>query len=221
MKFLFLFAIGNALASGTISGHPGGAGGGFLFPEADNYYDSYAYNQSEQMSTIGASFDDFAAIDDLSYGVDADLTLGGYTCWGVTTGSAPTALELLVVADNGGVPDGAPISQDSYPVTCIDSGYTLAGYTIWVAVMDLTGTYPWVETPVWLGSHRAYGVSWYPVGGTTVTGSEGYRTLAAGWAWEPFSNELEAGDLFKVIADFCWWPPAMARTSWADIKSSF
>lgn len=219
-QLLIFLVIGNASASGSISGHPGGAGGGFVFPETDYYYDSYAYNQSEQMSTIGASFDDYAAIDDFTWGVDGTVYLGGYTCWGVTTGSAPTSLELLVVGDASGTPDGAPISQDSYPVTCVNSGYTFGGYIIWVAVMDLSSN-PEVATPVWLGSHRADGVSWYPLGGTTVTGSEGYRTLAAGWSWEPFSVSLEAGDLFKVIADYCWWPPAIARTTWAGVKSSF
>lgn len=214
--FVVLLAVaGLAFASGTISGRPGGSGGGFVVPETDDLLDSYAYNQAEQMGTIGASFDDYAAIDDFDPPtVDADATLTGYTCWGVTTGATPTALELLVVADASGVPDGAPISQNSYTASCGSSGYTYGGYTIWVAVIPATDV---VALPCWLGSHRNDGVSWYPVGGLTVTGSEGYRTQAAGWAWEPFSGSLEAGDLFKVVDGSV----SLERSTWAGIKNLF
>mgnify|MGYP001179296563 CR=1 FL=1 len=209
--FVVLLAVaGLAFASGTISGRPGGECG-FVIPETDDIIDSYAFNQAEQMGTIGASFDDYATIDDFDYAT----TLNSYTCWAVTTGSTPTALELLVVEDASGVPSGAPTSQTSYSVTPVNSGYTYGSYPIWIAEIVTTDN-PTVDN-VWLGSHRADGVSWYPVGGLTVTGSEGYRTQAAGWSWEPFSGSLEAGDLFKIVDG----TSSLSRSTWAGIKNMF
>lgn len=220
MRFLLVLLAVAAMsfASGTISGHAGGSGGGFVYVETDDVLDTYAYSAAEQMSTIGASFDDYAAIDDFNYAVDTDIALTSYVCWGVTTGAAPTAMELLYVADVSGVPSGAPISQVSYPIVCTNSGFLYGSYTIWVGEIDLSAN-PEVSTPCWLGSHRNDSVNWYPIGGTTVTGSEGYRTLAAGWEWAPFSGSLVAGDLFKVINGTV--VSSLERTTWAGIKNIF
>jgi hypothetical protein len=84
--------------------------------------------------------------------------------------------------------------------------------------MDLSGSPVAVSSPVWLGPHRAAPDSWYPVGGLTITGSEGYRTIAAGWAWQPFSAALEPGDLFKIIT---YNPTSLERITWAGIKNMF
>ena len=217
MKFfaILLAVAGMAFASGTLTGSAGGTGGGFTRPGTDDILDSYAYNQAEQMGTIGASFTDYAIIDDY-YGGNANMD--SYTCWGVTTASVPTDLELMIVADASGVPSGAPISQDSYSVTTVNSGYTYGSYPIWIATFDFTSSPVYIDSPTWLGSHRNDGSSWYPIAGLTVTNSEGYRTLGAGWAWEPFSNSLEAGDLFKIIEGE---PTSLSRDTWAGIKNMF
>lgn len=214
---VLLAIVGLALASGTISGRPGGTGGGYWLPQTDYIYDTYAYNQGEQMSTVGASFGDYAVIDDFPWSTNPIFT---YTCWGVTTGSAPTSLNLLIVEDNGGVPTGAPLSSNSYSVTTGDTGYTFGGYIIWVAELDLSD-HPSFNNS-WIGSHRSNGINWYPLGGTTVTGAEGHRTLAAGWSWVAFSDPssgLEPGDLFKVIDGAP--PPSLERNTWASIKNLF
>jgi hypothetical protein len=210
--FVVLLAVaGLAFASGTFSGRPGGTGGYWL-PETDDLLDSYAYSVAEQMSTIGASFDDYAVIDD--FPMSAIITK--YTCWGVTTGAAPTTLDLLVVADDGGVPTGAPLSQNSYPTSCGNSGFTYGGYTIWVAEMTIADE---VVDNNWLGSHRTDGGNWYPVGGITITGAEGHRTTAAGWAWQSFTaSGIPAGDLFKVIEGTL---NSLERNTWAGIKNMF
>ena len=213
---VLLCVAGLAFASGTFSGAPGGTGGGSFVPETDDQLDSYAYSAAEQMSTIGASFGDYAAIDDFTPPYDAGYLINTYTGWAVTTGSTPTTLELLVVADASGLPSGAPISQVGYPTTCGNTGFTYGGYPIWLAEITVGGLN--VDSPVWLGHHRAGADTWYPVGGLTVTGSEGYRTTAAGWAWAPFSAELEPGDLFKVIDGT---PVSLSRTTWAGIKNLF
>lgn len=218
--FIVLLAVaGLAFASGSLSGRPGGSGGGFVVPETDDQLDSYAYNEAEQLSSIGASFGDYMAVDDFTYGVDADGTVDGYICWGVTTVSAPTELDLLVVADASGMPDGAPVSQTTYTVTCGDTGYTYGGYTIWVATYDLTPN-PSLSTPVWLGSYRGDGNNWYPVAGTTVSGSEAYRTIVAGTDWLAYSSQdpFTAADLFKVITGTY---DSLSRTTWAGIKNMF
>ena len=90
---------------------------------------------------------------------------------------------------------------------------------IYIAVIDLTSDEPVVPigTTMWLGSHRNDGSNWYPLFGTIVTGSEAYRTVAAGWAWAPLSSSLVAGDLFKVIDGTV----SLNRTTWAGIKNMF
>ncbi|PIE53412.1 hypothetical protein CSA37_01785 [Candidatus Fermentibacteria bacterium] len=211
---------GLAFASGTLSGEAGGFGGGATAPQTDDELDTYAYNQSEQMSSIGASFGSYATIDDFTYG-PTDVSIETFTCWGVTTASTPTELELYVVADNNGVPEGDPVQQPSVSLTCDDTGFTYGSYTVWLAVMDFTGSPVAVTTPVWLGSHRAGGSSdtWYPVGGTTITGSEGYRIESAGGSWVPFSStSIGEGDLFKTIDGTASF---LSRNTWAGIKSNF
>jgi hypothetical protein len=114
-----------------------------------------------------------------------------------------------------GVPTGAPLSQNSYSVTAGNSGYTYGGYTIWVAELDLSDN-PVVDNN-WLGSHRPGSVTWYPIGGITVTGAEGHRTLEAGWDWMSFTaSGIPAGDLFKVIEGTT---SSLERNTWAGIKN--
>lgn len=151
LVFVLLALAALAFASGTITGQAGGVAD-YAPPATDSTLDSYAYNAAEQMSTIGASFDDYAAVDDYN-GISSSIDT--YTAWGVTTASAPTALEIMVVADDSG--------------------------------------------------------------GTTVSGSKAYRTLDAGWSWEPFSYSLVEGDLFKIIVG----PPysSLNRSTWAEVKS--
>lgn len=219
MRFLMVSLIlaSSVLAADTITGRPDGPGGGFIFPQTDMVMDSYAYNPSEVMYTLGASFGDYAEIDDFTYPYGSGFWLEYYFCWGVTTGSPPTELQLLCVADDGGVPSGAPISQVSYPTDCLNSGYTYAGYTIWVAEMYLLDN-PYFDSPCWLGSHRADGGNWYIAGGTTVSGSEAYRSTSAGWNWQPISSTIEYGDLFKIFGNYVI---SLQRTTWAGVKSSF
>ncbi|MCK5840852.1 MAG: hypothetical protein KAH31_01690 [Candidatus Sabulitectum sp.] len=215
--FLVLFAVvAISFASGTLRGAPGGEAG-YTLPGTDDELDSYAYAAAEQMSTIGASFTDYAVCDDYN-GIHAYLET--YTTWGVTTGAVPTALEVLIIPDASGAPStSGPSSQVSYPATLTDTGMTYGSYAIWLAVIDLSATPVEIDAPVWIGPHRNDSVSWYPIGGTTVTGSEAYRTLAAGWAWEPFSNSLVAGDLFKVLEGIPF--TALERNTWAGIKNMF
>lgn len=215
---VLLAITGFAFASVTFSGHGGGPGGGAVYPETDDLLDSYAYSQAEQMSTVASSFGETAAIDDFTYAGDADVTITGYVVWGVTTTSVPSALNLLVVEDDGGLPTGAP-TFTSYPINTGNTGYTYGGYTIWMVEFDLSDN-PEVVIPVWLGHHREGADSWYPLGGTTVTGSEGYRTTEAGWNWIPFSGgpePLPSGDLFKVIEGTV----SLQRNTWASIKNMF
>ena len=205
-----------AFASGTITGQAGGVAD-YAPPATDSTLDSYAYNAAEQMSTIGASFDDYAAVDDYN-GISSSIDT--YTAWGVTTASAPTALEIMVVADDSGVPSASgPTSQTSYTATLTDTGMIYGGYPIWIVFIELCAAPISVTAPVWIGLHRADGSDWYPIGGTTVTGSEAYRTLDAGWSWEPFSYSLVEGDLFKIIVG----PPysSLNRSTWAGVKSAF
>jgi len=169
------------------------------------------------MSNIGASFTDYAVCDDYN---GAHNYLETYTTWGVTTGTAPTALEIMIIPDASGAPStSGPSSQVSYPATVTDSGFLYGSYTIWLAVIDLSAAPVEIDATVWIGPHRNDGVNWYPVGGTTVTGSEGYRTLAAGWTWTPFSESLQPGDIFKILEGPP--PPSISKSTWAGIKSGF
>jgi len=219
MKLYFVLAVaaGITVASppGTLRGEPGGVG--YPLPATDYYHDSYACAAAEQMSSIGASFTNYAVCDDYN-GVQVLLTT--YTTWGVTTGTTPTELEIMIIPDDSGVPSASgPSSQVSYPATLTDTGMTYGSYAIWLAVIDLSAASVEIDSPVWIGPHRADGVSWYPIGGTTVTGSEAYRTVAAGWAWAPFSGSLVAGDLFKILEGSPY--SALERNTWAGIKNMF
>ena len=217
LAFVLFAVVAMAFASSTIRGEAGGFPT-YTLPSTDDILDTYAYNLGEQLSSIGASFDDYAAVDDYN-GINANIEM--YTLWGVTTGVAPTALEIIVVADDGGVPSASgPTSQVSYPTVCTNSGMTYGGYTIWVAAVDLSGAPLNVTAPVWIGSHRNDTDTWYPVAGTTVTGSEAYRTIVAGWTWLAYSSQdpYTAADLFKVIEGA---PTSLSRSTWAGIKNNF
>lgn len=216
MQTVLLLAVQFSMAAGTLTGDPGGCGsGGLVFPASDYIMDSYAYNPSQVMETWPASFDDYAAVDDYCY---YNLCMESYTCWGVTTGSPPSSLEMLFVSDEGGSPEGAPILQESFAVECDDTGYTFAGYPIWQVYMQFD-TPLYMINPIWLGTHRADGVNWYPACGTEIEWNEAHRTVAAGWAWEPFSASIGPGDIFKIIETPN--PPAVTRNTWAGIKTTF
>lgn len=217
LVLVLLSVVAMAFASSTISGEAGGVAH-YTLPSTDDTLDSYAYVAAEQLGSIGASFTDYAVVDDYN-GVNSEIST--YTLWGVTTAAVPTALEVMVVADDSGVPSASgPTSQASYPVTCTDTGMTYGGYTIWLAVIDLSADPIAVSAPVWLGSHRADGSSWYPISGTTVTNSEGYRTLVAGWTWLAISSQdpYTPADLFKIIEGT---PTSLTRGTWAGIKNMF
>jgi len=218
LVFVLLAVVAMAFASSTISGDLRGSAS-FTLPATDDELDSYAFDAGTAFAaSIPASFTDYAVVDDFTAS-GGENTITSLTCWGLTTGAAPTALEVLVVADASG-PDGAPISADSYPCATSASGYTFAGYDILTTVIDLSGN-PIVVADgvtVWLGSHRNDGVTWYPDLGTIVTGMNAYRTQAAGWAWEDIATSIEAGDLFKVIeGDYT----SLDRNTWAGIKNMF
>lgn len=215
MQTVLLLAVQFSMAAGTLTGDPGGCwAGGFTFPANTVIIDSYIYNPSQAMETLPASFDDYTAVDDYS----CDFVLLSYTCWGVTTGSAPSSLEMLHVPDGGGFPVGAPTSHESYMFECDDTGYTFAGYPIWQVYMFFNSG-PYFTYPGWLGTHRSDGINWYVACGTEITGNEAYRTLAAGWAWQPFSASIGPGDIFKIIEDPSF--PAVTGNTWAGIKTTF
>ncbi|MCD4707047.1 MAG: hypothetical protein K8S62_04835 [Candidatus Sabulitectum sp.] len=217
MKLFVIFVVaGMAFAFDSFPGESSGVG--YLLPGTDDVFDSYAYKESEVFSSVPAAYSEFAVCDDFTATGSGDVIIDTYTSWGFTTGSNPAELELLVIADNSG-PDGAPVSQTSYPCTLYDSGFTYAGYTVWVTVMDLSSDPAVVMSgeTVWFGHHRNDGGTWAAGCGTTVTGSEGYRTVASGWAWAPFSESLESGDIFKIVEG----STSLERSTWAGIKNMF
>ena len=218
MRFLvvLLVVVAMSFASSTITGHSSGLG---TIPAAtDDVFDSYAYDLATVLSSIPASFTDYAICDDFMYSASA-VSVDTYTHWAVTTASNPSEIELLVVADASG-PDGTPVSMVSYPATVANSGFAFGSYTVWQAVLDLSADPIAVAagTTVWFGPHRNDGDNWYPGAGTTVTGSEAYRTLAAGYAWEPFSTSLESADIFKIVEGTM---TSLERDTWAGIKNMF
>ncbi len=211
---LLLVLLEGSGCSGTLRGalveHPSE----FRFPRTDYLIDSYMFNSEEITSSIPASFDDYAVVDDL----DQTCSIGTYFCWGVTTGSPPASLNLLIVEDSGGCPLGAPVVE-SCDTFIYDTGYIYADYTVWLAEMHLQ---VYVDH-AWLGSWRNDGVPWYVCCGETVTGSQAYRTTSAGYSWEPLSWSIPEGDLFKVITDGWespWWT-SLNRITWGGIKGSF
>ena len=219
MKFfvVLLVVVALSFASSTITGHSSGMGS--VPPATDDIFDSYAYDLATVFSSIPASFTDYAICDDFTYASSA-VAIDTYTHWAVTTASNPTEVELLVMNDASG-PDGAPVSQVAYPTTVTNSGFAFGSYSVWQAVIDLSAAPVEVTAgaTVWLGPHRNDGSNWYPGAGTTVTGSEAYRTVAAGWAWEPFSNSLETGDIFKIVEGTI--VSSLERNTWAGIKNMF
>ena len=215
---VLLAAAAAALCSSTLSGELRGSGGLDL-PETDYICDSYAYQFGEEMSQIPGSFGDYAVIDDLvvSWGSDIDLFIEEYTTWGVTPGnSTPSEMALLIVEDDGGVPSGAPISQDVYSVDCYNIGYTYYQYIIWKTDMYCAPYNVEVSTPVWLGPQRQDGARWYVIGGVTASESEAHRTVRPGWDWQPFSQSLEEGDVFKIVVGSSY---DLQRSTWGGIKA--
>ena len=186
-------------------------------PVIDDMLDSYVFNANEVLLSTGGSYGNLATVDDFTCNNDGNAILNSYTCWGVTTGAVPTTLELLYVEDSGGSPTGAPVSQETYNVTCTNSGYTSSGYIVWMAELDLSSN-PVVATPCWLGTHRSEGTDWFPMAGTTVSGSEAHLLIeGGGWDWQTFSVSLETGDLFKIVGGTV----ALRRNTWAGIKNMF
>ncbi len=186
-------------------------------PVIDDMLDSYVFNANEVLSSAGGSYGDLITIDDFTCAGNGSVILNSYTCWGVTTGAVPTTLELFYVEDSGGSPTGAPVSQETYNVTCTNSGYTSSGYIVWMAELDLSSN-PVVSTPCWLGTHRSGGTDWFPMAGSSVSGSEAHlRAEGSGWNWQPFSGSLETGDLFKIVGGTV----ALRRNTWAGIKNMF
>jgi hypothetical protein len=210
LALLLLISVA-AMASPSLRGVSEGFGS---FPETDDTFDSYVYGE-DVCSTIPASFGDYRVVDD--FVVSANLTVQSFVYWGVTTSSAPTTLNIMAFQDNSGVP-GTEIFQTSNPVTTVASGFTFAGYTVWTTTMNVSidmtpGTY-------WLGFHRPDATNWYVGLGTTVTGSEAYRTTVAGYSWVPCSSDPTIGpaDLFKVISGEY---TSLTRSTWAGVKSLF
>jgi len=213
---VLLAAAAAALCSSTLSGELRGRGGLDL-PETDYVIDSYIFIPGEQMDTIPASFGDYAVVDDFVPITDGVAVLLEYTTWGVTTdGYVPSEMALLVVDDDLGEPEGAPISQELYQMEAYDTGFTFYEYTVWRGEMCLIKPYTEVSTPVWLGPQRQDGAKWYVMGGVTISGSEAYRTVSYGWSWEPFSESLQAGDIFKVIEGSY---SDLQRSTWGGIKA--
>ncbi|MCK5840854.1 MAG: hypothetical protein KAH31_01700 [Candidatus Sabulitectum sp.] len=203
-----------AFASSTLSGEVSGSAT-YTLPETDDIHDSYAFTEDECLETCPGSFSDYAVCDDLSLG--GSTVIYGYTHWGVTTGACPVSLELLVMLDSSGTPAGAPVSQETYPCDFTNTGFTFASYPIYMIEMDLGDLY--IAASTWIGARRNDSNSWYPMCGSTVSGSEAYRTTAAGWDWEPLSKTMESGDIFRIIEGFPI--PSVGRTTWAGIKSGF
>ena len=221
MNFLVAVLVVTTVSFASNTLHGGSCGlANYALPETDYNHDSYAYDANEVFTTtIPASFGDYVVVDDFRRIYSEPIYY--YTCWGVTTASVPYQLELILFEDSNG-PDGPPISQNLYNCTIISSGFSYASYPVWVAIIHIPyGLDLAYNETVWLGSHRNDGNNWYPACGTTVSGSEAYRTLAAGWYFEPLSNTLQYGDLFKIISDS---PPsgvALERNTWAGIKTAF
>jgi hypothetical protein len=212
MKFyvLMLLVAGFAVAQPEISGSFGGGGGGY--PGTDDILDTYTYG-STVLSNIPASFTDYRVVDDFTPALGGSFTKFSY--WYVTTAANPTALELMYFPDAAGVPSGTPGFQTSYAVTTSNSGFLFGSYAVWYAQMNVS--LPFTAGKQWYGFHRNDGNNWYVAVGTVVTNVQAYRTLAAGYAWEPCSSSIGACDMFKLIEG----ATALGRDTWAGIKTQF
>lgn len=213
MKYLALclvlsFAV---MASPQLRGVSEGTGS--FFPETDDTFDSYVYGP-DVCTTIPASFGDYRVVDDFVTAVD--VTFGSFVYWGVTTAAVPTTLNIMCFENNAGVP-GTEVFQTNNPITTAASGFTFAGYTVWTSTMNVS--FAMSAGTRWFGFHRPDANNWYVGLGTTVTGSQAYRTTVAGYAWVPVSTDPAIGpaDLFKVISG----TTALTRTTWAGVKVLF
>ena len=211
MKFLVLVFIvtGFAFASSSLSGTS--AGTGIWFPETDDVLDTYTYGD-DVCGTIPASGGDFRVVDDFQTAKGA--TIASFSYWGVTTGAVPTSLNLMQFADAAGTP-GTEVFQTDYSIATSNSGFTYAGYIVYKA--DMAVNLPLATGTYWFGFHRPGTDNWFVGIGPSVTGYEAYRTVAAGYAWEPCSTSIEAADLFKIIEG----ATALERTTWGSIKNLF
>ena len=203
-----------AFCSSTLSGEVSGSATCTL-PETDDIHDSYVFTEDECLEKCPASFNGYATCDDFSLG--GSTAIYGYTHWGVTTGAWPVSLELLVISDYMGAPAGAPVSQESYQCDITHTGFTFGSYPILMIEMDLGNLY--IAPSTWIGARRNDSNAWYPMCGSTVRGSEAYITTASGWDWQPLSETIAPGDIFRIVEGFP--VPAIDRKTWAGIKTAF
>ena len=203
-----------ASCSSTLSGEVSGSAT-YTLPETDDIHDSYVFTEDECLENCPASFSDYATCDDFSLG--GSTVIYGYTHWGVTTGAYPFSLEFLVIDDYMGAPTGAPVSQESYQCDITNTGFTFGSYPIIMIEMDLENLY--IDASTWIGARRNDTSAWYPICGSTVSGSEAYRTTAEGWDWQPLSETIAPGDIFRIVEGYP--VPAICRKTWAGIKTAF
>jgi hypothetical protein len=214
MKYLLtlLFVAGLAVASSPeLTGQLSGTG--FGFPGTDDYLETYAYNAASALQTIPASFTDYRVVDDFVPAAGVNVTK--WTNWFVTTAATPTTLNLMCFANNAGTP-GTEVYQTPHAVTCVNSGFLFGSYVIYKAEMVLSQAF--TAGTWWVGMHRVDGNNWYPNLGTVVTGSQAYRTQAAGYTWEPCSSSIGAADVFKIVEGIV---TSLDRTTWGGIKNLF
>jgi hypothetical protein len=208
---ILLFVVGLAVADPPeLTGEPGGTG--FGFPATDWILDTYAYSQSSSCTTIPASFTDYRVVDDFVRTSSCYVT--GITNWFVTVHYTPTSLNIMCFANDDGMP-GTEIFQTPHAVACSNSGYMFSSYIIYIAEMPLSQAFS--PGTRWIGMHRVDGSSWYVMVGTILTGSEAFRTVAAGYSWEPCSSSIGAVDIFKIIEG----STALDRSTWGGIKNLF
>ena len=217
MKYLLtlLFVAGLAVASAPPELSGALSGTGFGFPGTDDYLETYAYNAASGCTTIPASFTDYRVVDDFVRTSAVNVTK--WTNWFVTTASTPANLNLMCFANNAGAP-GTEVYQTPHAVTCVNSGFLFGSYVIYKAEMVLTQAF--TAGTWWVGMHRVDGSSWYPNLGTVLTGSQAYRTVAAGYAWQTVGTDPAIGpaDVFKIVEGVV---TSLDRTTWGGIKNLF
>jgi hypothetical protein len=213
VKYLALILLVSVAAMASPSLRGVSEGSGSFFPETDDTFDSYVYDTSV-CSSIPASFGDYRVVDDFVYAA-GDVTISSFIYWGLTTAAVPTTLNLMCFENNAGMP-GTELFQTSNAVTTAASGFTYAGYTVYVTTMPVSVDVP-INTTRWFGFHRPDSNTWYVGIGPVVTGFEAHRTEAAGYSWAPMSSSIAAADLYKVVTGTV----SLERTTWAGVKSLF
>jgi hypothetical protein len=213
MKYLSLLLVVSAfaVAQPEISGEFGGQG---YFPGTDDILDTYTYGSSV-LGTIPASFGDYRTVDEFVATQNANLTK--FTYWGLSTTTNPSSLNLMCFANNAGVPSSTPTFETSYPVTVVNSGFTFGSYTVYYAQMTVSLSI--VAGTQWWGFQRPGADTWYVGVGSVVEGYEAYRTLGAGYSWQPCSGSIGACDMFKIIEGA--YLAALDRSTWGEIKHQF